>query len=178
MQRRRTRRQLAGPGTLIETSQGMDGTRGSSLTVRVRASVYNSVLPSLTLNNWQSPPAPPVPGLPAHQSPHFCSSDASHVPSIPSIPYANTSSSHYLMSRPFRGPLSPSPKLHVTPPTTTLFLKKLLPSCDFTVQNPLMTTQGLLNTAQLSRTTFKFLFNLIPIFISKCLPQDSSVRIL
>ena len=82
------------------------------------------------------------------------------------------------MSRPFQGPLSPSPKLHVTPPTTTLFLKKLLPSCDFTVQNPLMTTQCLLNTAQLSRKTFRFLFNLISIFISKCFPQDSSVRIL
>lgn len=90
----------------------------------------------------------------------FLLCDTSHVLSIPPIPYANTSSSHYLMSRPFQGPLSPTPKLHVTLPPPH-YSSKLLPSCDFTVQNPLMTTQCLLNTAQLSRTTFRLLFNLI-----------------
>lgn len=86
------------------------------------------------------------------------------------------------MSRSFQKPLNLSPSLHVsvTPPlaTTKLFLRELLPSHDFSVQNPSMTTQCLLNTVQLFTMTFKCLLNLIPVFFPKILSQDSSVRIL
>lgn len=87
MQRRRRRRQLAGLGALTETSQGMDGTRGSSLTARVRASVYNSVLPSLTLKNWRSLPTAPVPRLPAPVTSYLISALAMPLMSFPFHPY-------------------------------------------------------------------------------------------
>lgn len=97
-----------------------DGTQGSPLTTRVRASVYDSILPAHTLKNWQSFPTPPVPRSPSssHQSPHF--STSMPLMSFPFHPYlyANTSSSHYLMSRPFQGPLArlPSSMSPLPPP--------------------------------------------------------------
>lgn len=121
LQQRRTRRQLAGPGTLIETSQRMDSTWGSSLTARVRASVYNSVLPSLTLKNWQSLPTPPVPWLPASVTSHLISALAMPLMSFPFHPYLMLTLQVHITSCPdhFKGLLarlpssmSPLPPLH------------------------------------------------------------------
>ena len=87
LQQRRKRRQLTGQSGYLDRDLSEDGTQGSPLTTRVRGSVYDSILPSLTLKNWQSFPTPPVPSIPAPVTSHLISALAMPLMSFPFHPY-------------------------------------------------------------------------------------------
>lgn len=139
-----------GSGTLIETSQRMAHRVPLWLT-ESELSVYDSILPAHTLKTGShSHTFPTSAPSSSHQSPHFCFPRA-HVLSIPPIPgalqvhIASCPDSSRPLSQ-FQAPCHPSHHHEYSRNCFHLCIQSLNPTI----------TQCLLNTAQLSRTTFSF----------------------